>query len=94
MVLRANVLALGHSGIRAEVVERILDLLNRGIHPGGAGRGSVGASGDLAPLSHIALALMGEGDVRGGGENGRTPRPRSGRPGWSRSGCRRRRGWR
>jgi histidine ammonia-lyase len=63
MLLRANVLALGHSGIRVEVVERLLDLLNRRIHPVVPSRGSVGASGDLAPLSHIALALMGEGDV-------------------------------
>jgi histidine ammonia-lyase len=63
MLLRANVLALGYSGIRVEVVERLLDLLNRRIHPVVPARGSVGASGDLAPLSHIALALMGEGDV-------------------------------
>jgi histidine ammonia-lyase len=67
MVLRANVLALGHSGVRVVTVERILDLLNRGIHPVVPERGSVGASGDLAPLSHIALALMGEGDVAFGG---------------------------
>jgi histidine ammonia-lyase len=63
MLLRANVLALGYSGIRVEVVQRILDLLNRRIHPVVPSRGSVGASGDLAPLSHIALALMGEGEV-------------------------------
>jgi histidine ammonia-lyase len=63
MLLRANVLALGCSGIRVDVVQRILDLLNRRIHPVVPSRGSVGASGDLAPLSHIALALMGEGDV-------------------------------
>ncbi len=68
MLLRANVLALGHSGIRVEVVELILDLLNRRIHPVVPSRGSVGASGDLAPLSHIALALMGEGDVLVDGE--------------------------
>ncbi len=68
MVLRANVLALGHSGVRPQVVERILDLLNHGIHPVVPSRGSVGASGDLAPLSHIALALMGEGEVVVGGE--------------------------
>jgi histidine ammonia-lyase len=68
MLLRANVLALGHSGIRIEVVERILDLLNRRIHPVVPSRGSVGASGDLAPLSHIALALMGEGEVLVEGE--------------------------
>ena len=63
MLLRANVLALGHSGVRPVVIERILDLLNRQIQPVVPARGSVGASGDLAPLSHIALALMGEGDV-------------------------------
>jgi histidine ammonia-lyase len=68
MLLRANVLALGHSGIRAEVVQRILDLLNGRIHPVVPSRGSVGASGDLAPLSHIALALMGEGEVLVEGE--------------------------
>ena len=63
MLLRANVLALGYSGIRVHVVQRILDLLNHRIHPVVPARGSVGASGDLAPLSHIALALMGEGWV-------------------------------
>ncbi len=63
MLLRANVLALGHSGVREVVVERLLDLLNARIHPVVPSRGSVGASGDLAPLSHIALALMGEGEV-------------------------------
>ena len=63
MLLRANVLARGNSGIRAAVVQRILDLLNHRIHPVVPSRGSVGASGDLAPLSHIALALMGEGPV-------------------------------
>jgi histidine ammonia-lyase len=68
MLLRANVLALGYSGIRAEVVQRILDLLNARIHPVVPSRGSVGASGDLAPLSHIALALMGEGEVLVEGE--------------------------
>ncbi len=63
MVLRANALARGHSGCRLEVVERILDYLNRGIHPVVPETGSVGASGDLAPLAHIALGLMGEGEV-------------------------------
>ena len=63
MLLRANVLALGHSGVRPVIIERLLDFLNHGIHPVVPSRGSVGASGDLAPLSHIALALMGEGDV-------------------------------
>jgi histidine ammonia-lyase len=68
MLLRANVLALGHSGIRPEVVDLLLALLNQGIHPVVPARGSVGASGDLAPLSHIALALMGEGEVLVAGE--------------------------
>ncbi len=63
MILRANALARGHSGCRLEVVERLLDLLNRGIHPVVPEAGSVGASGDLAPLAHIALALLGEGEV-------------------------------
>ncbi|HSH44325.1 MAG TPA: histidine ammonia-lyase [Longimicrobiales bacterium] len=62
-LLRANVLALGHSGVREVVVERLLEMLDRGVHPVIPTRGSVGASGDLAPLSHIALVLMGEGEA-------------------------------
>jgi histidine ammonia-lyase len=61
MLIRANVLAKGLSGIRAEVAERICDLLNHGITPVVPSRGSVGASGDLAPLAHMALVLIGEG---------------------------------
>ncbi len=61
MVLRANALARGHSGCRVEVVERLIDLLNLGIHPLVPSYGSVGASGDLAPLAHVALSLLGEG---------------------------------
>lgn len=68
MILRVNALARGHSGIRTEVVERILAYLNRGIHPVVPEVGSVGASGDLAPLAHIALTLLGEGDVEFQGE--------------------------
>jgi histidine ammonia-lyase len=63
MALRANVLAKGYSGIRPETLDALLALLNAGIHPCVPSRGSVGASGDLAPLAHIALALVGEGDV-------------------------------
>lgn len=70
MLLRANALARGHSGCRVEVVERILDLLNRGIHPRVPRYGSVGASGDLAPLAHVALALLGEGRAERGGVEG------------------------
>ncbi len=67
MLLRANALARGHSGIRLPVVERILDFLNHGVHPRVPEAGSVGASGDLAPLAHVALTLIGEGEVEWGG---------------------------
>ena len=63
MALRANVLAKGFSGIRLATLERLLDALNHGIHPVVPSRGSVGASGDLAPLAHLALVLIGEGEV-------------------------------
>jgi histidine ammonia-lyase len=63
MLLRANALARGASGCRVEVVERLLELLGLGIHPVVPSAGSVGASGDLAPLAHVALALVGEGEV-------------------------------
>lgn len=63
MVLRANCLALGFSGVNPEIVELICDFINHGITPVVPEKGSVGASGDLAPLSHIALALIGEGEV-------------------------------
>ncbi len=63
MTLRANVLAKGFSGIRLETLETLLGMLNGGVHPLVPARGSVGASGDLAPLAHIALVLIGEGTV-------------------------------
>lgn len=66
MLLRAHSLAQGHSGVRPEVVETIVRFLNAGITPVVPRFGSVGASGDLAPLSHIALGLMGEGEVTRG----------------------------
>ena len=62
LVLAAS-LCRGRSGVRAELVQRIVDLLNRGITPVVPGRGSVGASGDLAPLAHAALVLIGEGEA-------------------------------
>ncbi len=62
-LLRANVLALGHSGVRREVIEQLIALLNHRIHPVIPERGGVGASGDLAPLSHLALVLLGEGEA-------------------------------
>jgi histidine ammonia-lyase len=65
MLLRANVLLRPTSGVRPDLVEALLAMLNAGITPVVPEQGSVGASGDLAPLSHIALALMGEGEVLG-----------------------------
>ncbi|MBI1968056.1 MAG: histidine ammonia-lyase [Gemmatimonadetes bacterium] len=62
MLLRANVLVRGTSGVRGAVPELIVTMLNRGVHPRVPSQGSVGASGDLAPLSHLALAMIGEGD--------------------------------
>jgi len=62
MVLRANSLAKGFSGIRPVTVDTLCEMLNRGVTPVVPSQGSVGASGDLAPLSHIALALVGEGE--------------------------------
>ena len=63
IVLRANVLALGFSGIRLEVIELLCELNNRGVVPVIPEKGSVGASGDLAPLAHLALTLVGEGEA-------------------------------
>ncbi len=63
MLIRANVLAKGFSGIRPIVAERLCDLLNRGVTPIVPARGSVGASGDLAPLAHMALVVIGEGEA-------------------------------
>jgi histidine ammonia-lyase len=68
MLLRANVLALGFSGIRFEIVEMLCQMLNRGVHPVIPEKGSVGASGDLAPLAHLALSLIGEGEAFSEGE--------------------------
>ncbi len=79
MVLRANVLIRPTSGVRPELVEALVALINSGLVPAVPEQGSVGASGDLAPLSHIALTLMGEGQLADGraGEG----RPGGGRPG-------------
>jgi histidine ammonia-lyase len=68
MLLRAAVLAVGCSGARAEVAELLCRMLERGVHPVIPSRGSVGASGDLAPLAHLALVLIGEGEAELGGE--------------------------
>lgn len=63
MLLRANVLTLAFSGIRLEVIELLCEMLNCAIHPVVPEKGSVGASGDLAPLAHLSLGLIGEGEV-------------------------------
>ena len=68
MLLRANSLALGYSGVRIELIEHLLSILNSGICPVIPQKGSVGASGDLAPLAHLALAVIGEGEVSFRGE--------------------------
>ena len=64
MVLRANVLAKGFSGARPDLVDLLCGMLDAGLHPLVPEQGSVGASGDLAPLAHLALALIGEGELR------------------------------
>lgn len=63
MLLRANVLCLGFSGIRLEVIELLTNLINHRVHPVIPEKGSVGASGDLAPLAHLSLTLVGEGEA-------------------------------
>ena len=68
MLLRANTLAKGYSGARVETVELLVECLNRGVLPHVPARGSVGASGDLAPLAHLALPLVGEGEATVDGE--------------------------
>jgi histidine ammonia-lyase len=68
MLLRANALAKGYSGARVGTVELLIELLNRGVLPHVPARGSVGASGDLAPLAHLALPLVGEGEAWVDGE--------------------------
>lgn len=68
MLVRANTLASGYSGIRLVVLQTLLEMLNKGIHPCIPCQGSLGASGDLPPLAHLALSLIGEGEVIMNGE--------------------------
>jgi histidine ammonia-lyase len=63
MLIRANTLARGHSGIRPETLDLLLGMINAGVHPLIPEKGSLGASGDLAPLAHMALPLIGEGEA-------------------------------
>lgn len=68
MLMRAHVLALGYSGVRPVVAQKLIEMLNAGVHPVIPSKGSVGASGDLAPLAHLALVLIGEGEAEYEGE--------------------------
>jgi len=68
MLIRANTLARGHSGIRLSTLQLLVDMLNAGVHPVIPEKGSLGASGDLAPLAHMALPIIGEGLVNYQGE--------------------------
>jgi histidine ammonia-lyase len=70
MLLRANVIAKGFSGARAVLADTLVAMLNAGLHPPIPEQGSVGASGDLAPLAHLALALIGEGTLSRDGTSG------------------------
>ena len=63
MLLRANVIAMGYSGVRMEILKQLVKMINKGVHPLFREQGSVGASGDLAPLAHLASVLMGEGEA-------------------------------
>jgi histidine ammonia-lyase len=68
MLIRANTLAKGHSGIRQETLDLLLMMLERGVHPVAPTQGSLGASGDLAPLAHAALVMIGLGEAEYGGQ--------------------------
>jgi histidine ammonia-lyase len=68
LLLRAHVLALGHSGVRPEVVDLMVEMLNRDVIPVVPEQGSLGASGDLAPLANLALPLIGHGEILGAGD--------------------------
>ncbi|MGB0387941.1 MAG: HAL/PAL/TAL family ammonia-lyase, partial [Ardenticatenaceae bacterium] len=63
LLVRANTLALGYSGVRPQVITLLLEMLNKGVHPCIPSQGSLGASGDLAPLAHLALVVIGEGEA-------------------------------
>jgi histidine ammonia-lyase len=68
MLIRANTLARGNSGVRVQTLELLLEMLNRGVHPVIPRKGSLGASGDLAPLAHMSLPMIGEGEAVVGGD--------------------------
>ena len=82
MLLRANVIAMGYSGVRMELLKCLVDMINKGVHPLVPEQGSVGASGDLAPLAHLASVLIGEGEAvfEGKGLSGKRAMDKAGIP--------------
>ena len=82
MLLRANVMAMGYSGVRMELLNRLVKMINKGVHPLIPEQGSVGASGDLAPLAHLTSVLMGEGEAifKGKGMSGKKAMEKAGIP--------------
>lgn len=82
MLLRANALAKGYSGIRLKTLETLIDMLNKGVHPVIPEKGSLGASGDLAPLAHMVLPMIGEGEAEYKGKvmNGKEAMEKAGIP--------------
>ena len=81
LLLRAHVLALGHSGVRPEVIDLMVRMLNDDVIPAVPQQGSLGASGDLAPLANLALPLIGHGECSGPRAAWSRPRRRSRGPG-------------
>ena len=94
LALLAASLRRGHSGVREEVVELLLAMLERGVLPVVPAKGSVGSSGDLAPLAHVALVLVGEGEAERRRRAPATAPPRWRAPASSRSRSSPRRAWR
>lgn len=82
MLLRANALSKGFSGVRLETLNTLIEMLNKGVHPIVPEKGSLGASGDLAPLSHLVLVMIGEGEAiyKGSRMSGREAMDRAGIP--------------
>jgi histidine ammonia-lyase len=94
MVLKINSLSRGFSGIRLSVIQALIGLVNAGVTPWIPAKGSVGASGDLAPLAHMSLTLLAKAKRGYAAANGCRPPKRCVRWGWSRLPWRRKRGWR
>ncbi len=94
LALKINALARGHSGITLAVIDALLALLEHEVYPVIPAQGSVGASGDLAPLAHLSTVLLGIGQVRVRGSDAARGRRACGRPASRRSSCAPRKAWR